>query len=368
MGTYKVLQDIEAEDKLLGPLTLKQFIFTIITLTCAYLSFMALTRGAGFLIVFLFPPMLIFGFLAFPWSREQSTEVWLLAKLRFIVKPRKRIWDQNGLKDLVTVTAPVVEKKNYTNGLSQGEVKSRLNALANTIDSRGWAVKNVNVNMFAQSQYNTVDDSDRLLDPRNLPQEVSNSEVTLSDDILDERNNRTAQNLDRMIHATSAAHRQQLLEQMKQGGAPATDQPQPDYWFLNQTNGPVPAGQAVFNNASPISPGGTDPTGHAAVGPPAADEQALLTQLHNSQSKGTAAYGHMRTIDPMGATVPASTQPAQQAQASVSSKQPTSPATPNPVILELANNDDLNVATLARQANKNQEQELADDEVVISLH
>lgn len=25
MATYKVLQDIEAEDKLLGPLTLKQF-------------------------------------------------------------------------------------------------------------------------------------------------------------------------------------------------------------------------------------------------------------------------------------------------------------------------------------------------------
>ncbi len=32
MATYKVLQDIEAEDKLLGPLTLKQFIFAVVTL------------------------------------------------------------------------------------------------------------------------------------------------------------------------------------------------------------------------------------------------------------------------------------------------------------------------------------------------
>ncbi len=38
MATYKVIQDIEAEDKFLGPLTLKQFIFGAAAVFFGYLS------------------------------------------------------------------------------------------------------------------------------------------------------------------------------------------------------------------------------------------------------------------------------------------------------------------------------------------
>jgi len=40
MATYKVIQDIEAEDKLVGPLTLRQFIYAAIAAICGYLSFL----------------------------------------------------------------------------------------------------------------------------------------------------------------------------------------------------------------------------------------------------------------------------------------------------------------------------------------
>lgn len=346
MGTYKVLQDIEAEDKLLGPLTLKQFIFAAITLACAYINFLLLTRGAALLTVFFVPPMVAFGFLAFPWSREQTTEVWLLAKIRFLVKPRKRIWDQNGLKDVVTITAPAKEEKNYTDGLSQGEVKSRLQALANTIDTRGWAIKNVGVNLFSQPSYASAS-SDRLVDLSNLPQEVSSTDITPSDDILDERNNPTAQHLDQMISATSTAHKEQLRQQMQQPAA-AADQSQPaNYWFLNQPSGPIPQGQAVFDvgpTVQPNSPTQTIP-----------DDQSAAAQLQVAQQQGSVAYGNMRTLAPLqDRPMPAAP--------TASSK------TPDPAILELAKNDDLNVATIARQANKNKAQTLGDDEVIVSLH
>ncbi len=39
MATYKVLQDIEAEDKILGPLSLRQFIYGLITVFFLYLCF-----------------------------------------------------------------------------------------------------------------------------------------------------------------------------------------------------------------------------------------------------------------------------------------------------------------------------------------
>ncbi len=48
---------------------------------------------------------------------------------------------------MVTVTAPHTEEHVFTDGLSSVEIKSRLKALASTIDSRGWAVKNVAIDL-----------------------------------------------------------------------------------------------------------------------------------------------------------------------------------------------------------------------------
>lgn len=364
MGTYKVIQDIEAEDKLLGPLTLKQFIFAGIALMCGYFSFLFATKGVPFMIIFFLPPMVFFGFMAWPWSREQPTEVWLLAKLRFLVKPRRRIWDQSGLKELVTITAPKHEEKTYTNGLTEGEVKSRLKALANTIDSRGWAIKNVNVNLFSQPQYALDTNSDRLIDPSILPKEVANYDVTLSDDILDEQNNPTAQNLDRMIHASSAQHREQVVSQMKQGDQQLPQDQPADYWFMNQTAASVPAGQVVFDGSATILPG-VQPQSSTPTTATTPDEQALLAKLHSGKGKKRAAYGHMRTINPAGTAAQESSK--SRPSADTASGAPTSPRTPDPAILELANNDDLNVATLARQASKQKENDLSDGEVVIPL-
>src|SRR5487761_1861732 len=115
MATYKVIQDIEAEDKLLGPLTLKQFIYAGITTVCLYICFLSLSKHVPFLLVFFLPVALASGFFAWPWSLNQPTEVWALAQIRFLLKPRKRIWDQSGTKELVTITAPKKVEKHYSN-------------------------------------------------------------------------------------------------------------------------------------------------------------------------------------------------------------------------------------------------------------
>lgn len=348
MATYKVLQDIEAEDKLLGPLTLKQFIFAGIALACAYICFTLIVRGLGLLAIFFVPPMLATGFLAWPWSREQPTEIWLLAKLRFHIKPRKRIWNQSGINDLVRVTAPVMEEKAYTDGLSEGEVKSRLKALASTIDSRGWAIKNVNVNLSGEPAYRMASSPDRLIGLSSLPQEVVNDDVSAADDILDEDNNPTAQNLARMISATAISHKQRLVNRMKRSEAKAPDQQaQQDYWFLNQTSGPIPDGKAVFDSGVTVRP---DESPQTPAPAPVA------------QSPGAAAYGNMHTIQPLG-------DPGAAAQPAPMTSNPVKPSgkTLDPAILKLASNDDLNVATIARQANKNKATGLEDGEVVIPL-
>lgn len=366
MATYKVIQDIEAEDKLLGPLTLKQFIFAGIALTCAYLSFIVIANGLTVLLIFLVPPMLFTGFMAWPWSQDQPTEVWLLAKLRFLIKPRRRIWDQTGMKELVTITAPKKEEKIYTDGLSETEVKSRLQALANTIDSRGWAIKNINTNLFAQPGYATNQSSDRLIDLSMIPQEVSNADTTAADDILDEQNNPTAQHLEQMITQSTQTHRQRVVENMQH---PDKKNEQPDYWFLNKPPTPTTSGYAVFDSSATVAPG-TDRGPHAAD-LPKEEEEKLTKELKKKSGKPKAAYGHILTIDPKTGEhkghkhEPPKTKPG---NAKSQHHEETTMSQMNPDILNLANNSDLNVATIARQANKsNNRRSPDDDEVVIPL-
>src|SRR3990167_2249471 len=189
MATYKVLQDIEAEDKFLGPLTLKQFIFAAICFVSIYIGIIFLARGAWLLALPLLPIIITSGFLAFPWGRDQPTEIWLLARFRYLVMPRRRIWDQTGMQELVTITAPKKIEEFLSNNLSQTEVKSRLKALSETIDSRGWAIKNVSADRKSTA---ATPASDRLLELTVTPKLP---DVTLKpdEDILDEQNNPVAQ-------------------------------------------------------------------------------------------------------------------------------------------------------------------------------
>lgn len=364
MATYKVLQDIEAEDKLFGPFTLKQFIFGAITIGFGFMAFLILSSPAPTaiklpLVSILLPPILLFGFMAAPISRDQPNDIWLLARLRFLLKPHARIWNQDGISQLVTITAPKREIHNYTNGLTQTEVHSRLNALASTLDSRGWAVKNVTTNLFAQPGYlNAAADSDRLVDPSSLPQDVPATDITASDDILDETSNSTAQHLDQLVKASTQAQKQQAVDRMKS----APQQTPSNYWFMSQPAAPqmpLPQDFATFGGQQVVTPG-TDDLHPAAE---ASDEEKALAERLVAEHKQEQAHitDHMKTLSPLhdkeGNLI--KTEPTPQPAA------PTPPvAMPNPAIIGLAHNDDLNISTISREARRLK----GDDEVVVKLH
>jgi len=220
MAVYKVIQDVESEDKLLGPLTLKGFIYALIAGTCAFIEFRLVTSGGsikfGFMFVF-FWPMLLFAVLASPLGREQPTEVWLLSRIRYFLKPRRRIWDQEGLSELVTVTVPKKEELRLTKDLSQNEVQSRLKALATTLDTRGWAIKNVDVNLSsldANAQMVTPD-SDRLVGVGGVPRQMAVADVHAADDIMDEKNNPTAKKFDSLMKQAEEQRKRSLLASIK---------------------------------------------------------------------------------------------------------------------------------------------------------
>lgn len=229
MAVYKVIQDIEAEDKLLGPLSFKAFIYALIAGTCIFIEVEFATRVGGvikfpFMLIFL-GPMLLFGVLASPLGREQPTEVWLLSRIRFFLKPRRRIWDQSGTMDLVKVTAPKKQELHLIKELSQDEVQSRLKTLATTLDTRGWAIKNVDVNLSVpgvQAQSATPE-SDRLIGTAGVPQQMPVVDVHAADDILDEKHNPTAQKFQALMQKAEEDRRHSLLSTIK--GLAVPDEP-----------------------------------------------------------------------------------------------------------------------------------------------
>lgn len=220
MAVYKVIQDIEAEDKLLGPLGLKGLIYAAIVAALGFLNFRLLfASGLGpfrYMLIFIFfLPMILFAVLASPLGRDQPTEVWVLSRVRFLFKPHRRIWNQSGIKNLVTITAPKRIEKHLTKEFSQSEVRSRLEALAATLDSRGWAVKNINVNLNLPTAYELQDSgTDRLVDGSSVKQAVPDIDVRAADDILDEKNNPTAQNFQNLIVQADNERKQAVLDKI----------------------------------------------------------------------------------------------------------------------------------------------------------
>ncbi len=219
MAVYKVLQDIEAEDKLLGPLTLKGFVYAAAAGILAFLNFKVVISGGGplkwLLFLILLLPMFLFGVLASPLGREQPTEVWLLARIRFYVKARRRLWDQTGISNLVTVTAPKKVDAPRTKNLSEQEVRNRLQTLAVTLDSRGWAIKNLNI------PTNESEPTDRLVTPTNITALAASTDIQAADDILDEQNNPTAKNFVNLMADAESHKKRQLAKSLAQVRAQA---------------------------------------------------------------------------------------------------------------------------------------------------
>ncbi len=361
MAQYKVLQDIEAEDKFVGPLTLKQFVFLGMTALCIYISFFAWSKGVWFVGLILLPFILVGGFLGFPWGRDQPTEIWLLAKLRFLLKPRRRIWDQTGMSELVKITVPKRVIQNFSDNLTQSEVRSRLQALAETIDSRGWAVKNVNINLSTQpALIGAGSASDRLVDASTLPQVsmIADAQVSAADDMFA---NSHAGQLTSQIARSAQAHKDDIRQNTQAAAQPDSQRPPtPDFWFMNQ-----PDQKVAPQEHSRSSRGGVDPhnnNGGILIGKKPEDvpeeaQAALLEKLHHKKTEPDTNFRHRRKV------VPESEKTVVQPPAAPLTN------TSNPAILDLARDNNRNVSSLAREAEHiNKRHDLPDDEIVISLH
>lgn len=136
MGQYKVPQDVEAEDKILGPYTLKQFIYAVIGVAYGFLTFRIFFASTPVLFLIIgVPPTLLMLMLGLYQRKDQPFEALFLAMVAFWTKPRKRIWLKEPITEVFKIVQPPL-KEDVTQK-NPGEVRSQLEHVAQVIDTRG---------------------------------------------------------------------------------------------------------------------------------------------------------------------------------------------------------------------------------------
>ncbi len=220
MATHKVPQDVETEDKLIGFLSLKQFIFVVVGLGFGYLMFFFATKINVFLSLIWLPFTVIPLVLGLYQRKDQPVEVYLASAIRFHLKPRTRKWDQEGYEERVIVTAPPKIEHNYTKSFSGEEAVSRLTGLSHMMDSRGWASRlsgdwqNPQLAVAAASE-------NRLVQPSQVAQADAYLQNYMQPaDIMDEQTSVVARDFQSKIDQTDDSTRAHAMKALEEARAP----------------------------------------------------------------------------------------------------------------------------------------------------
>jgi len=199
MATYKVPQDVEADDKLLGPFTFRQFVYLMVILGLV-LAMVGLFQIFPLLAVIPVPFILFFGILAMPIKKEQPMETYLAALVSFYTKPKKRYWIAGQSDSTIQITAPKRTEPTRTRNITEDEASHRLSFLAELVDSEGHAIKNASTTMkddFYAEAMNTTDMFER------------NNNFGSSNILAQEEAERRAAVIDQMREAIQASEAQQ---------------------------------------------------------------------------------------------------------------------------------------------------------------
>lgn len=192
MAQYKVPQDVEAEDKLLGPFTFRQFIYLVISLISVAMCW-ALFQVFPLLLIIPIPLVLFFGALALPLRKDQPMETYLGAVVSFHLKNNKRRWMAGQRESTIEITAPKKTEENRARDITEEEAGHRLSFLADLVDTEGYAIKNGgNLSSAMRDEYA--------------------AEANATPDILDTM---MTTNIDQMIAEEQAQRHAELVNQMR---------------------------------------------------------------------------------------------------------------------------------------------------------
>lgn len=222
MAEYKVPQDVEADDKLIGPFSFRQFVYLIAAVLAGAIAW-GLYQLFPLLALAPLPVIVFFGALALPLKKDQPMEMYLSAMVAFYLKPHKRMWDADGVESMIEITVPKTVAIQRTKNISQNEAQERFGYLAEIVDSQGWAVRGQGGIQAPNSAMNA--------DVYYAAQQA--------EDILDESYG-VAQSLDYMMVKSDTLRRQEVLERVRQTSTTPVVESEPTPEPVTETTAPEP--------------------------------------------------------------------------------------------------------------------------------
>ncbi|MGB4762536.1 MAG: PrgI family protein [Candidatus Saccharimonas sp.] len=345
MAVYKVAQDVEADDKLLGPFSFRQFVYLIVVAIACALAY-GLSRIFIPLAIIPLPVIIFFGALALPLRKDQPMEIYLAALLQYYLKPRRRFWTPDGVESLIEITAPKVVEVHRTKDITESEAERRLSYLADIADTEGWAVRH------AAGYTGSAMVSDAYF------------EAQQTQDVLDTTGG-VAQSIGSMIDQSTERRRQEAVALMQQASQqPVAPQPvftpppvADPYAQLGQPVQSVPQLPSPATTANPLYNPYPTNIHQSVIQPLSAGQQIAASNIPTA----TPVPQPSKTV-----STPSETQVQNQSQ-NPTTKPSEKPLSPD--IINLANNADLSIETIQREADRIQKKSEAEDgEVFISLH
>ncbi len=137
MLQYKVPQNVDVEDKIIGPLTAKQFIQSLIGFSIVYILYVTLA-SISFTLFFVvaLPVALLFVALAVYKVNDQPFEKFLIALIQYARRPNMRIWQKE--TEIADIKVIHTQKRDKKEEEKEEITKSQLDQLAYILDTRGW--------------------------------------------------------------------------------------------------------------------------------------------------------------------------------------------------------------------------------------
>jgi len=348
VAVYKVPQDVEAEDKLIGPFSFRQFIYLIVVAIAGFVGFV-LAQVLLPLAIIVLPVILLFGALALPLRKDQPMETYLLAVIRFYIKPKRRMWDPEGATSHIEITTPPAQEHSLVKDFDQETAQQRLDYLARVMDSRGWSLKGVAKTNDSVSE--------------GVAAEAANA-FDIMDDHAD-----LAKSFDSLLAKKTQENRQALVQRMTQPAPAAAAVPATPAQVAPAGPGGV-AHQDYANNPyddvlsrqfqAPPNPSVFAPT------PPAPSASNPADDTPSPRFNPYPNAIHQKVVAPYHVPEPTSTplKPLEKAEEPVPQKPLTQTVSPD--IMRLASNNDLSISAIAHEAHRLQDGD--EGEVVIKLH
>ena len=385
MAQYKVPQDVEADDKLIGPFSFRQFVYLLI---CAALIFLCIPLFNLFPLLIIIPiPVILFLLaLSLPLKKDQPMETYLSAVYSYYTKPHNRIWEPGEPETLIVITAPKKTDEVHLKDLSQEEATHRLSFLADIVDTEGYAIKNgvtsgVREDVLAEANAtkDIFEAPNAAFSQQSFQQTTSTRHEELVNQMRDAIAKNSAQTSQQTVITSHTAHKTNpepispvppvvpLPPYPQAPATPVTTTPQPQPTTPStgptlesiqaelQTLAPAP----VDNTANPLTDEAVSENDNI-IKPDMPLPDNIVEQIEEEEKNLSTEY------------IPADI--AERLKSNNDDNESegagridnSSQSTPSQDIIDLANNSDFSIETIAQQAKRINEKQ--DNEVYISLH